>query len=76
MFFLSYSSNILNQKNGYNFRISKKKYQSDFSYKIKKSKNIKFLVAIKNFKGLRHSFGFPVRGQRTRTNGNTAKKKL
>jgi small subunit ribosomal protein S13 len=32
------------------------------------------LVSIKSYRGLRHRQGLPVRGQRTHTNGRTAKK--
>jgi len=31
-------------------------------------------ISIKSFKGFRHIFGLPVRGQRTHTNAQTAKK--
>lgn len=36
--------------------------------------NLKKLVQIKSYKGLRKIKGFPVRGQRTHTNSKTAKK--
>ena len=36
--------------------------------------NIKSLVALKHYRGVRHMFGLPSRGQRTRTNGVTSKK--
>lgn len=36
--------------------------------------NIKSLIDIKHYKGVRHMFGLPVRGQRTRTNASTSKK--
>lgn len=39
-----------------------------------KQDNIKRYVQIKHYKGLRHMFGLPCRGQRTRTNASTAKK--
>ena len=35
--------------------------------------NIKRLVNIHSYRGLRHRVGFPVRGQRTRTNSRTRK---
>ncbi len=35
--------------------------------------NIKRLVAIHSYRGLRHRLGLPVRGQRTRTNSRTRK---
>ena len=39
-----------------------------------KQDNIKALVQIKHYKGVRHMFGLPARGQRTRTNASTSKK--
>lgn len=35
--------------------------------------NIKRLIAIHSYRGLRHRLGLPVRGQRTRTNSRTRK---
>lgn len=37
-------------------------------------KNIKFLIKIKSYKGNRHKLKYPVRGQRTHTNGKTTTK--
>lgn len=37
------------------------------------SANIKRLVEIKCYRGIRHKMGLPVRGQRTRTNARTRK---
>lgn len=37
--------------------------------------NITFLLENKTYKGLRHKLKYPVRGQRTRTNAKTTKKK-
>ena len=37
--------------------------------------NIKRLMSIHSFRGLRHRLGLPVRGQRTRTNARTRKGK-
>ena len=39
-----------------------------------KSLTLKNLIAIKSYRGLRRVRGLPVRGQRTRTNANSAKK--
>jgi len=36
---------------------------------------LKNLLSIKSYKGLRRSQGFPVRGQRTRTNARTSRKR-
>ncbi len=37
--------------------------------------NIKRLVSIHSYRGMRHRSGLPVRGQRTRTNSRTRKGK-
>ena len=37
--------------------------------------NIKRLISIQSYRGLRHRMGLPVRGQRTRTNARTRKGK-
>lgn len=37
--------------------------------------NIKRLISIQSYRGLRHRLGLPVRGQRTRTNARTRKGK-
>ena len=39
-------------------------------------KNIQESVELRNYKGIRHSQGLPMRGQRTKTNARTAKKLL
>jgi small subunit ribosomal protein S13 len=41
-----------------------------------KSLNIKKLVTIKSYRGLRLKQGLPVRGQRTHTNARTSRKKI
>jgi ribosomal protein S13 len=60
------------------------KFNTYFSKKIitfkirsneNKYKNIKFLKKINSYKGRRHYFGLPARGQRTKTNSKTLKKK-
>ena len=38
------------------------------------SKNIKQSVSLRNFKGVRHFDGMPVRGQNTKSNARTAKR--
>ncbi|MGZ3633554.1 MAG: 30S ribosomal protein S13, partial [Parachlamydiaceae bacterium] len=37
--------------------------------------NIKRLISIHSYRGMRHRAGLPVRGQRTRTNARTRKGK-
>jgi small subunit ribosomal protein S13 len=79
----------LYQKYGLNTKFVEKKYKKkhlglikqnikkgDFEKKLTDNvrKNIKFLIKIKNYKGNRHKLKYPVRGQRTHTNGKTTKK--
>ena len=42
--------------------------------KKKVSKDIKFLIELGNYKGKRHQLGYPVRGQRTLSNGKSQKR--
>lgn len=53
--------------------LSKKKVDKSLNIKIQNI--IQFYIEIKSYKGLRHKFKYPVRGQRTRTNAKTIKKK-
>ena len=39
-----------------------------------RDRNISKLVELNTFRGRRHKLGFPVRGQRTRSNGRTARR--
>jgi small subunit ribosomal protein S13 len=48
----------------------KAKLPSKRQYKINRQR----LIELKHYKGIRHMFGLPVRGQRTRTNAITAKR--
>ena len=41
-----------------------------------KQVNLKKLISIKSYRGLRKNYGLPVRGQRTHTNARTARKRL
>lgn len=41
-----------------------------------KQVNYKKLTSIKSYRGLRKTYGLPVRGQRTHTNARTARKRL
>jgi small subunit ribosomal protein S13 len=38
--------------------------------------NIQSLIQIRHYRGTRHMFGLPARGQRTRTNAQTSKKMI
>lgn len=51
-----------------------KKYSYQYSLKTKIKKIISFYIKIKNYRGIRHAFNYPVRGQRTKTNAKTQKK--
>ena len=51
----------------------KKNYTIEMDLRKKKKDNIERLINIKSYRGFRHSFGLPVRGQRTRSNGKTQK---
>jgi len=64
----------LKQKNLILKILTKNKVGKQLKTKIQKI--IKFYVDLKNYKGLRHKYKYPVRGQRTRTNGKTTKKKI
>jgi small subunit ribosomal protein S13 len=70
---------LLENKNYYvlhrykDFFILKKEYL-DYYIEEKEKLNIKKYIFINNIKGRKHKSGFPVRGQRYKTNGKTAKK--
>ncbi|MGQ9473998.1 MAG: 30S ribosomal protein S13 [Candidatus Caldatribacteriaceae bacterium] len=49
------------------------KYPVEGELRAQISQNIKRLIAIGCYRGLRHRRGLPVRGQRTRTNARTRK---
>lgn len=49
-------------------------YKVNINLKYQIELNIKKLILLKNYKGKRHNFNLPVRGQRTRDNAKTAKK--
>ncbi|MDE0806818.1 MAG: 30S ribosomal protein S13 [Longimicrobiales bacterium] len=50
-----------------------KKYKVEGSLRTEISMNIKRLIDIGSYRGLRHRRGLPVRGQRTHTNARTHK---
>lgn len=79
----------LYEKYGLNTNFVEKKYKKKHLVLIKQNirkgvfdkkltenvkNNIKFLIKIKTYKGTRHKLKYPVRGQRTHTNGKTTKK--
>jgi small subunit ribosomal protein S13 len=45
------------------------------SLKLKNKRAIEFYTKLKNYRGVRHSAKYPVRGQRTHTNAKTVKRK-
>jgi len=49
------------------------KYKVEGTLRAEIRDNIKRLIAIRCWRGLRHEAGLPVRGQRTRTNARTRK---
>ncbi|XAO72553.1 MAG: 30S ribosomal protein S13 [Candidatus Vidania fulgoroideorum] len=57
-----------------NKNIKKIKIGNDLKKQIKE--NIKNLINIKCYRGIRHNKKLPVRGQRTRTNSKTSRKNI
>ncbi|OIO39506.1 MAG: 30S ribosomal protein S13 [Candidatus Omnitrophica bacterium CG07_land_8_20_14_0_80_50_8] len=53
--------------------IIQKEYRTEGNLKRELSMNIKRLMDIRSYRGIRHKRGLPVRGQRTRTNARTRK---
>ena len=53
--------------------IIEREYQVEGDLRRQVSQNIKLLMDIGCYRGLRHRRGLPVRGQRTHTNGRTRK---
>lgn len=78
---LGFSKNLLSnyldseQTDALNRQIKINNIKTDQELKKKLSKDLDRLVFIKSQKGLRKLKGYPVRGQRTHSNGNTAKKR-
>lgn len=54
-------------------KILEKNYKVEGDLRREVSQNIKRLIEIGCYRGLRHRFGLPVRGQRTHTNSRTRK---
>lgn len=50
-----------------------KQYQTEGDLRRDTALNIKRLMEIKSYRGIRHKRGLPVRGQRTRSNARTRK---
>ncbi len=48
-------------------------YSVEGSLRAQKAGNIKRLIEIGSYRGMRHKIGLPVRGQRTKTNARTRK---
>ncbi|OGW76825.1 MAG: 30S ribosomal protein S13 [Omnitrophica bacterium RIFCSPHIGHO2_02_FULL_49_9] len=55
--------------------IQKSNYKVEGELRREIQKNIKRLIDIKSYRGMRHVRGLPVRGQRTHTNARTRKGK-
>ena len=56
--------------------IDKNKVLVESSLKQKISNDINRLKSIKVYRGLRHAYNLPVRGQRTKTNASSVKRKI
>ncbi|OGJ88099.1 MAG: 30S ribosomal protein S13 [Candidatus Raymondbacteria bacterium RifOxyA12_full_50_37] len=54
-------------------RVLESKYQVEGALRTERMMNIRRLIDIGSYRGLRHRRGLPVRGQRTRTNARTRK---
>ncbi|RKZ21035.1 30S ribosomal protein S13 [bacterium] len=54
-------------------KIIEAEYKVEGALRAEVTQNIKRLIAIKCYRGIRHLRGLPVRGQRTRTNARTRK---
>ena len=52
-----------------------KEYTLEGDLRRQVQNNIKRLISIKSYRGMRHRLGLPVRGQKTRTNARTRKGK-
>jgi len=52
-----------------------KKYRVESDLKMEITQNVKRLKEIGTYRGIRHTKGLPVRGQRTKTNGRTKRGK-
>ena len=50
-----------------------RRFRYTFHLRNKKKKNLDFLWFIRSYKGFRHKFSLPARGQRTKTNARTKK---
>jgi len=65
---------MLNRRNDYETGKDKHLLSSDLAFT--KDNDIKMLKKIKSYRGMRHAFGLPVRGQRTRSNFRRNKGKV
>ena len=51
-----------------------KKEKESNNNKVREGNNISRLIKLGSYRGTRHKLGYPVRGQRTRSNAKTAKR--
>jgi len=56
------------------YRLLSKRVLLDFELRYKSYMYMQKKIELKSYKGLRYSYGLPANGQRTKTNGRTAKK--
>lgn len=54
-------------------RIIEAEYKVEGALRAEVTDNIKRLISVNSYRGIRHKRGLPVRGQRTRTNARTRK---
>ncbi len=65
---------FLNSKQQLEIDKNIKKYPSGKKLYVGIKENLNFLFKIKSYRGLRHKFKYPSRGQRTHTNAKTKQK--
>jgi small subunit ribosomal protein S13 len=69
-----YPINQLNEAMVYKLcRLIEQEYAIETELRKNQNFNIKRLLDIKSYRGLRHAYGLPVNGQRTHTNARTQK---
>ena len=66
-----YKVNKIKYKQNIKLRKQIKFFTYNNTLKVKYRKMLEFYIKLKNYKGTRHAFNRPARGQRTRTNAKT-----
>ncbi len=72
---INYRFNNVKTKKKINIKIENffRRFRYTVHLRKEKKKNLDFLWLIRSYKGLRHKFSLPARGQRTKTNARTKK---